>query len=74
MSKNQIKPEASQPVKIPIKSSSIETLEQDEDVVIGSIGSAEKMAWSKNFLKQFSANAHEQETELIGGHEEVDDS
>lgn len=67
MSKQQpIIQKASQPVNIPVKSSSIEIPEQDEDsVVVGSVGSAEKIAWSKQFLKQFDQH-DEQESDLTG--------
>lgn len=68
MSKQQpIIPKASQPVNIPAKSSNIEIPEQDEDVVIGSIGSAEKMAWSKKFLEQIKIKEDDDpESDLMG--------
>ncbi len=68
MSKQQqIKPNASQPVDIPTKRSSIEIPEQDEDVVIGSIGSAEKIAWSRKFLGQIKIKEDDgPESGLIG--------
>ncbi len=69
MSKQQ-KPEASKPLDIPVKSIKIKP-EQDEDLVIGSIGSAERAAWAQSFLQQIKVKeGKSQDTTLIGAHED----
>lgn len=68
----QTQPQASNPLNIPAKNR-MGIPEQDEEVVVGSIGSAEKMAWSK-FLKQFNINGNEEETDIIGSAEGIDEA